>query len=598
MATNDFLVFGGGASPNVIDQSAYAALASRLSGFQSGTASSAQLNKVWRQSSIASAVLAQFIVETTGQNAVDDGTTATLLANLKQAVAATVNFFGVNSSQKLNGVNSPNLLFNGSGEFGLAGGWGPGGALGAYSRGSAEGTYFSNSMAIGSNFYAGSDPVEIVGGVTLMLSGEVYAGGVTAGTAWFRLVFLDAARNVITTSQNIKATSGSGWVYGSSSVMTPAKTAYAYVQIGVEGTPPAVSVEGVAWRRLKLEKGLSPSLYSTEANFPRIALLDSPALTGMPTAPTTDAKDRSARIATTAFVRRALGSLAGEAWFSANTTLTAEQAGKSVLFNGNGLTFKLPPANSVEIGTLLWFVSQGVNNTVVRDGTDWINFGSNTFTSAAFQLNDNLVLQSDGDKTWVAVSGSVALPYSGTLADFVLRSAVPPGTMLTFGGNTVPAGYLLANGSAVSRAAYSALFSAIGTTYGAGDGSTTFNLPDARGVFLRGLDNGRGLDSGRALGSYQADKFASHSHAVIDSTHGHALYDPGHEHPTTGAFAGIGNVSGPLNNGGSYATGSNRSDRTYTNAVVQNSSSNISLGNTGANESAPKNMATNIIIKY
>ncbi|KVP84562.1 hypothetical protein WJ95_20600 [Burkholderia ubonensis] len=88
MATNDFLPFGGGGAANVIDQSTYAALAARLTGFQSGTAQSPQLNKVWRQSSIMAAVLAQFIVDQTGQSAVDDGTTATLEANLKAAINA------------------------------------------------------------------------------------------------------------------------------------------------------------------------------------------------------------------------------------------------------------------------------------------------------------------------------------------------------------------------------------------------------------------------------------------------------------------------------------------------------------------------------
>lgn len=89
MATNDFLPFAGGAGANVIDQPTYAALTALLAnGFSSGTAQSAQLNKVWRQSSIAAAILAQFIVDSTGQNATDDGTTATLLANLKAAVRA------------------------------------------------------------------------------------------------------------------------------------------------------------------------------------------------------------------------------------------------------------------------------------------------------------------------------------------------------------------------------------------------------------------------------------------------------------------------------------------------------------------------------
>ncbi|WP_124836008.1 hypothetical protein [Burkholderia glumae] len=87
-ATNDFLAFGGGSSPNVIDQPTYAALPARLTGFQSGVAQSAQLNKVWRQSSIMAAVLAQFIVVRTGQSATDDGTTATLLNNLLASTAS------------------------------------------------------------------------------------------------------------------------------------------------------------------------------------------------------------------------------------------------------------------------------------------------------------------------------------------------------------------------------------------------------------------------------------------------------------------------------------------------------------------------------
>lgn len=79
------------------------------------------------------------------------------------------------------------------------------------------------------------------------------------------------------------------------------------------------------------------------------------------------------------------------------------------------------------------------------------------------------------------------------------------GMMATFAMNSAPEGWIIANGDAVSRTTYARLFSRIGTLYGAGNGSTTFNLPDGRGVFLRGADLGRGYDSGRVFGSYQAD---------------------------------------------------------------------------------------------
>jgi phage-related tail fiber protein len=80
------------------------------------------------------------------------------------------------------------------------------------------------------------------------------------------------------------------------------------------------------------------------------------------------------------------------------------------------------------------------------------------------------------------------------------------GQVCFFAMTTAPAGFLKANGAAVSRSVYADLFAAIGTTYGAGDGSTTFVLPDLRGEFPRGWDDGRGVDSGRGFGTAQLDQ--------------------------------------------------------------------------------------------
>lgn len=94
MATSDFLPFATGAGATVLSQTDYAALPAVSTGYGSGIAKAEQLNKTWRQSSIMASVLAQFIANQTGQNSVDDGTTAALLANLLSAVktAATSNF--------------------------------------------------------------------------------------------------------------------------------------------------------------------------------------------------------------------------------------------------------------------------------------------------------------------------------------------------------------------------------------------------------------------------------------------------------------------------------------------------------------------------
>ena len=86
------------------------------------------------------------------------------------------------------------------------------------------------------------------------------------------------------------------------------------------------------------------------------------------------------------------------------------------------------------------------------------------------------------------------------------------GQVCFFGMTTAPSGFLKCNGAAVSRTTYADLFTAIGTTYGAGDGSTTFALPDMRGEFPRGWDDGRGVDTGRAIGTAQTDQFQAHRH--------------------------------------------------------------------------------------
>ena len=94
------------------------------------------------------------------------------------------------------------------------------------------------------------------------------------------------------------------------------------------------------------------------------------------------------------------------------------------------------------------------------------------------------------------------------------RQMAPAGLVATFARSTAPTGWLKANGAAVSRTAYADLYAAIGTRFGAGDGINTFNLPDLRGEFIRGWDDGRGIDSGRTLGSSQGQLIESHDHGM------------------------------------------------------------------------------------
>lgn len=96
----------------------------------------------------------------------------------------------------------------------------------------------------------------------------------------------------------------------------------------------------------------------------------------------------------------------------------------------------------------------------------------------------------------------------------------PISAVMYFPRTTAPTGWLKCNGAAISRTAYSNLFAIIGTTFGAGDGVNTFNLPDLRGEFIRGWDDGRGVDSGRALGSAQAGSLGSHTHTATSDAQG------------------------------------------------------------------------------
>jgi microcystin-dependent protein len=125
---------------------------------------------------------------------------------------------------------------------------------------------------------------------------------------------------------------------------------------------------------------------------------------------------------------------------------------------------------------------------------------------------------SDGDADqYLKTNGSGVLSW-GSIST---PASVPTGSVFMMATSTVPSGYLECNGAAVSRTTYSDLFSAISTTWGSGNGSTTFNLPDLRGEFVRGWDHGKGTDSGRSFASSQADSITDHTHEIeADGTSG------------------------------------------------------------------------------
>jgi len=101
---------------------------------------------------------------------------------------------------------------------------------------------------------------------------------------------------------------------------------------------------------------------------------------------------------------------------------------------------------------------------------------------------------------------------SGNLS-FSIVQGVPSGSVFCMAVATVPSGYLECNGATVSRTTYAALFAVIGTTYGSTN-SGNFKVPDLRGEFIRGFDNGKGTDSGRSIATSQSAQNASHNHSI------------------------------------------------------------------------------------
>ncbi len=192
----------------------------------------------------------------------------------------------------------------------------------------------------------------------------------------------------------------------------------------------------------------------------------------------------------------------------------------------------------------------------------------------------------------------------------VLDAIVPASTIIHVAAATAPAGYLAANGQNVSRTTYARLFTAIGTTYGVGDGSTTFALPDMRGVFVRGLDSGKGTDTGRVLGSFQDSANLAHNHGVTDPGHGHSGYTDvqghhahtmyfrftsksGNDTPWVASHPSAGEAQNGAGNLGTDGAGSHSH-----NVGVYAATTGISILNNGGTESRPKNIALLACIKF
>lgn len=160
---------------------------------------------------------------------------------------------------------------------------------------------------------------------------------------------------------------------------------------------------------------------------------------------------------------------------------------------------------------------------------------------------------------------------------FLGTSLTPSGVVLPFAGTSAPSGWLLCDGSAISRTTYANLFAVLGTTYGLGDGSTTFNLPNTQGVFLRGAGSQTisAISYTGTLGTTQGDQTQGHKHEtqVTGAAGGAGTFGGGASYPAITGGASIGGFVSALTNT-PRTDGSNGTPRTGTQTHPANISVN------------------------
>lgn len=244
----------------------------------------------------------------------------------------------------------------------------------------------------------------------------------------------------------------------------------------------------------------------------------------------------------------------------------------------------LPTATDTRLGG----VKIGDNITVAGDGT--ISVGDTVFIKQPTVATADQILTYNGSTaTWVAsgrgsfipkptinLTNGYILTYSTATNTWVSSAAptggtstpedlIPIGSVMYYASDAIPTGYLECNGSAISIASYSNLNAVIGTKFNNGsEAAGTFRLPDLRGEFIRGWDNGRGVDAGRTFASNQADAFKSHTHDFYWGQ----------------------NSGTSLNTAGNSVLGYNYHGITGTH-----------IGNTGGTETRPRNVALTPCIK-
>ena len=229
------------------------------------------------------------------------------------------------------------------------------------------------------------------------------------------------------------------------------------------------------------------------------------------------------------------------------------------------------------------------------------------YTTGAFQLS----LQGQGGGTYVVFPKSTETLVFCDGTNAVIVSPQPAAMQLptvgdykfNAGAYSGLAGWVLCDGRAISRATYSALFGIIGTSYGAGDGSTTFNVPDARGRVIPGADNmgtgsagrlfnwGLGTVGGESTHALSAAENGTHNHGDF----GHVHADSGHSHSIPGNIANSGGSGAALGVGWNFSPAGSTG---VSSANIQAGYANISYSGSGSPHNNVQPTMTSYVFIY
>jgi len=252
---------------------------------------------------------------------------------------------------------------------------------------------------------------------------------------------------------------------------------------------------------------------------------------------------------------------------------TEYQAKKSYVQGSDGIVYKAVQTHS--------------NQNPVLDAT--ATYWSVAFTISGFSYSkaesDNLFLKRTNNLSDLSSSASARSNLSVySKNDVYTKNEVnalldPVGKVIMFAGAAEPQGYLTCDGRVISRSTYSDLFNTIGTAFGAGDGSTTFNIPDLRNEFVRGAS------STRNVGTKESDQFKEHRHSGTTSTAGeHAHGGVPQRRSDTDRGTGGSSLFSVDNTGSTSNAGSH--NHTFNTTLV------------GGSETRPRNVALQFCIKY